>query len=160
MSSSDVRRRLEAMVVEAVSPDGVITATLSRGRRVRLRLLPRGFTAYQPLELEAQLDAVVNAVYTGYREARRDLRERNGLSGPRSSLAATIRAVRSNGTSTGDWVRVTTRGLSQWRFAVADNIVAALSADRFTAEAESAIAAAITEHDRLARLLRGGSGTG
>ncbi|ADD44407.1 hypothetical protein [Stackebrandtia nassauensis] len=160
MSRREWYRTLESLVAEAVSPDGVITATVVKGQTLRLRLLPRTYTDYTACELESQLSTVVTTAFGAYREARRDFRERHGLGGhpgrdgPRTRLAAEARELTAQASSGQDWVRVWTRGLTDWRFALADNIIRSLSVGRFVDETLSAVHAATAEYQRKLFILR------
>lgn len=160
MSRRELHRTLESLVAEAVSPDGIITATVVKGQTLRLRLLPRTYADYTVGELESQLSTVVTTAFGAYREARRDFRERHGLGGhpgrddPRTRLAAQARDLTAQASSSQDWVRVWTRGLADWRFALADNIIPSLSARRFVDEALAAVNAATADYHRKLFILR------
>ena len=142
---------MASMSITAVSPDGKLMAVLTNRTDVRLRFRGASYRHYTDAELGEQLTAVTTRLFTGRSRARAAImtelnghrvadEDRTTRLDRRERRFRVLRAeLVARGTSAGNLVRVSGRGMREWRVAVRPGTVDLIDAEQFADELRTAV---------------------
>jgi hypothetical protein len=154
--------RLDAMQVQAMSPDGHIGGVLRNRTEVFIAFRPGSYDHYVESALEAQLTALAQLLWVGRtREYYAALSEAFGetITGESPAIGERDISYRSarddliaEGTSADGAVYIGVRGMRTWAVRIADGALGSLTEDEFAARAYEASHAMIV--DQFAKIRR------
>jgi hypothetical protein len=149
--------RLDSMVVTANSPDGQVTATVSKREQVDIEFRRGAYRRYDERTLEHQLARMATLAWIGYRRGYFEaLSAANGetIRGDEEEWDANRRrfqqaraAVVAEGASPTGWIRAEATGLTHWRVRIEDGALTQLTEDEFRSEARGTVAALLMDYD-------------
>ena len=142
-----VAEQLEGLTVTAVSPDGRITARVSKRSSLSLKFQDGSYQQYSTESLEHQLSRTATTLWVEWQRGYAETMKRLDLRPLTKELAvdeATRRFfiervdITGHGMSGGKVVQAKTRGLKEWEFRIKPGSLAALPEQEFIGEALSA----------------------
>ncbi|ADD44552.1 hypothetical protein [Stackebrandtia nassauensis] len=157
----EIADSLAGLTISVVSPDNQLAATVRRRREVTVHFRPGSYERYDARTLETQLSQLFTLVMSGYRQGYMSVMEAHDMtvmadaSDVDTEAGRIVRRRRDETVALGEsaqgMVRAKTRGLSEWRFKIADGALSRLSEEQFTAEIHGAFMNVMADWSRRVR---------
>jgi hypothetical protein len=150
---------LDTLTVTVRSPDANIEAEVDSRYRVKLRFRPGSLRQYSEFTLEHQLGQLSRLVAAAYLRAYRAASEAagriaNDWDPKRRAYREALTQIEVSAVSDGGHLEVSSVGLERWTCRIQPGALAQLTEDRFAAEADSAVANAVTQYQHRVVLLK------
>ncbi|HET6482196.1 MAG TPA: hypothetical protein VFG35_19485 [Actinoplanes sp.] len=156
----ELAERLRLLVVEAVSPDGRISATARGPGEVQISFAPDAYRHYRAAVLALQLEALATALWVRYRRRYLEIvsswTDRDEDPEPTDEdrdFQRQFADLRVAGVSARGRVIVRSRALVSWHVEIAGESVGSLTESEFLAELGSAVAKLLADHRAKVTLL-------
>jgi hypothetical protein len=136
--------RLLDLAVTATSPDGQVSASVQRqGRAVEVSFRPAAYRRYREAQLAHQLNQLATLTFTRYRRQEDEVLA--GALGPASADGIQHRRYRDRlarlvAKSSGDGIRISSRGLVSWEVTLASGLLRRMPEPEFVTEMVGAVA--------------------
>ncbi|MEU4219692.1 hypothetical protein [Actinoplanes sp. NPDC026623] len=149
----ELAERLSLLVVEAVTPDGGISATVTGPGEVRVSFAADAYRQYRAPVLARQLESLATALWVRYRRryleivsSWTDRDDEPDATDDDREFQRRLGDLQVVGVSTGGRVTVRSRALVSWHVEIGEEPVGSLTESEFVAELSGAIVALLADH--------------